>query len=206
MPVLVRNDVNLIACYEKADCQDDMNFMVAKIDSGIGSAFVLGSHTLKSANSVAGELGHVTVASEEIRPCICGKNNCLTKFIATEALERTYGKSYSELIQDVKQGVTEAIGLIESICEYLAPVLANQIILLDLDRIILCGCTIENFASIISPCLDKKIRRLLSYWVSFKGLKVLTDVDMARVGTDFWLDYFFSTEGSGLEIQSRTRI
>lgn len=128
LPVFVRNDVNLPACYEKAYCQDDMNFMVAKIDIGIGSSFVLGSRALKSANSVAGELGHVTIYSDEVRPCICGKDNCLTKFISTEGLEQTYGRPYSELVRDVKAGVTEAIGLVEQICDYLAPVLANQII------------------------------------------------------------------------------
>ena len=61
IPVLIRNDVNLIAAYEKIVCKEDMNFMVSNLYIGIGSAFVLGSRSLKSSNNVAGELGHVTV-------------------------------------------------------------------------------------------------------------------------------------------------
>lgn len=194
IPVLVRNDVNLIACYEKARHKGDMNFMVAKIDVGIGSAFVLDSRVLGSTNSVTGELGHISVASAETRPCICGKNNCLTKFISTEALEMTYGKSYTELIYDVERREPQAVSLIENVCSYLAPLLANIIILLDLDRVILCGCTVDNFTSIIAPCLDKKIRERLSYWVSFKGLEIHGPAAMAAVSSGFWLDYFFSSE------------
>lgn len=194
IPVLVRNDVNLTACYEKSRHKLDMNFMVAKIDVGIGSAFVLDSRVLGSTNSVAGELGHVTVSSPETRPCVCGKTNCLTKFISTEALEMTYGKTYDQLILDVERREPGAVALIESVCAYLAPVLANIIILLDLDRVILCGCTVDHFTSIVAPCLDKKIREQLSYWVSFKGLEIHGPATMAAIGSVFWLDYFFSME------------
>lgn len=194
VPVLVRNDVNLVACYEKVEHKGDMNFMVAKIDVGIGSAFVLNSMVLGSTNSVAGELGHISVASEETRPCVCGKNNCLTKFISIEALETTYGKPYEELVHDVELRKPGAVELIESICTYLAPILANIIILLDLDRVILCGCTVDHFASVIAPCLDKKIRERLSYWVSFKGLEIHGPAAMAAIGARFWLDYFFASD------------
>ena len=195
VPVLVRNDVNLIAAYEKTVCKEDMNFMVAKIDIGIGSSIVVGSRVLKSTNNVAGELGHVSVSSEEVRPCSCGKSNCLTKFISRDALEQSYGKSYEDLVLDVRQGEPRAIAQVENICTYLAPMLANVITLLDLDRVILCGCTVENFTDIIYPLLEQKIRERLSYWLAFKGLKVHSDINIVQISTQFWLDYFFSTEG-----------
>ena len=72
--------------------------------------------------------------------------------------------------------------------------LANTIILLDLDRIILCGCTVDHFESIIYPCLDRKIRKLLSYWVSFKRLEIHTNIRIAQIGTQFLLDYIFAGE------------
>ena len=195
VPVLVRNDVNMAAYYEKAEYPSDVNFMIAKIDVGIGSAFVLGGRVLESTNNVAGELGHVTAMTQtEDRPCVCGKSNCLTKFISLEALEADYGKPYGELVRDVNRKVPEAVALIEDVCTYLAPILANAIILLDLDRIILCGCTVEHFQSIIYPCLDRKIRRLLSYWVSFKRLEIRTGSRITDISSRFLLDYYFSTE------------
>lgn len=194
VPVLIRNDVNLVASYEKIVCKEDMNFMVAKLDIGIGSAFVLGSRNLKSSNNVAGELGHVTVESNEVRPCICGKNNCLTKFICREALVKRYGKPYEDLVQDAKSGEPEAVELAEMICGYLTPILANIINILDLDRVILCGGTMDAFAEILYPRLVEKIKGRLSYWSAFKGLKLHKDIDIVAISTKFWLDYFFSTE------------
>lgn len=193
VPVLVRNDVNLIACYEKTQHQGDMNFMVVKLDAGIGASFVLGSRVLRTANNAVGELGHVTVVSGEERVCACGKTNCLTRFISCDALEKTYGKPYDRLVQDVREARTEAIQMVEKICDYLAPVLANVITLLDLDRVILCGCSADQFQDILYPCLDQRIRRLLSYWVSFKGLEIHRHTEMAGISTCFWLDTFFAS-------------
>ncbi len=193
-PVMVCNDVNLIAYYEKARHQGEMNFMVAKLDAGIGASFVLGSRVLRTANNAVGELGHVTVACEEERPCICGKSNCLTQFISQEALEETYGQPYEILVEDAKKGKTEAISQIEKLCEYLALVLANVITLLDLERVILCGSTIDDFKEILLPCLDKRIRRLLSYWLSFKGVEIHDHAGIAEISACFWMDMFFSSD------------
>lgn len=194
VPVLVRNDANLIASYEKCVNKGSTNFMVAKLDHGIGSAFVLGSMCLKGSNNIAGELGHVTVASEEERACFCGKSNCLTTFISRRALEKSYGNSYEQLAQDAREGKEEAIALIRRLCDYLAPILANMIGILDLDHVVLCGCTVENFLEIIRPHLETKIKERLSCWTAFKGLKVHTGIHIVAISTQFWTDYFFSTE------------
>lgn len=194
-PVLLRNDVNMISCYEKSRYQADENFMVAKLDVGIGSSFVLGGRVLRSTNNAAGELGHVTVfSSGEERPCVCGKSDCLTKFISQEALEFEYGKPYGELVEAVNRKEPEAIRLIERMCGYLAPILANAIILLDLDTIVLCGCSVDCFKSVLYPCLDKSVRKLLSYWVSFKRLEIHSNIKITEIGTQFLLDYYFNNE------------
>lgn len=194
IPVLVRNDVNLIAAYEKTEYPKDMNFMVVKLDVGIGSAVSLCGKVLKSTNNVAGELGHVTVVSQEKRACSCGKQNCLTKFISREALEKEYGDSYEQLVEDVRKKIPAASAQVEKICEYLEPVLANAITLLDLDHIILCGCSVEHFLDLLYPILEKQLKGDLSYWLAFKGIKIHSDVSMVQISSKFWLDFFFSTK------------
>ena len=201
IPVIVRNDVNFIAAYERQNYPEDVSFMIVKLDVGIGSSFVLNSSSLKTSSKVSGELGHVSIAHPETRACICGKNNCLTKFISIEALEREYGASYNRIIEDVKNGEERAIELIEQMCDYLAPVLANVINLLDIDRIILCGCTTENFSHIIYPALENKIKERLSYWVSFKGLEIHKDTDMIKAGCQVWMEHFFTSEDASLIIE-----
>lgn len=201
LPIIVRNDVNFIAAYERQHYPEDVSFMIVKLDIGIGSSFVLNSGSLKTTSKVAGELGHFSIDSPEERQCVCGKKNCLTKFISIEALEQTYGASYDVIVEDVKNGKAEAIALIEQMCENLAPVLANVINLLDLDRVILCGCSTENFSHIIYPSLEKKIKERLSYWVSFKGLEVHKDTDMIKAGCQVWMEHFFTNEDSTLIVE-----
>ena len=200
MPVIVRNDVNFIAAYERQNYPEDVSFMIVKLDIGIGSSFVLNSNSLKTTSKVSGELGHVSIAHPDTRPCMCGKNNCLTKFISVEALEKEYGASYEKIVE-VKNGEERAIHLIEQLCDYLAPVLANVINLLDLDRVILCGCTTENFSHIIYPALEKKIKERLSYWVSFKGLEIHRDTDMIKAGCQVWMEHFFTSEDTALVVE-----
>ncbi len=201
MPVIVRNDVNFIAAYERKHYSEDVSFMIVKLDIGIGSSFVLNSNSLKTTSKVSGELGHVSIAHPDTRPCMCGKNNCLTKFISVEALEKEYGASYKKIVEDVKNGEERAIRLIEQLCDYLAPVLANVINLLDLDRVILCGCTTENFSHIIYPALEEKIKERLSYWVSFKGLEIHRDTDMIKAGCQVWMEHFFTSEDTALVVE-----
>lgn len=201
MPIIVRNDVNFIAAYERQHYPKDMSYMIVKLDIGIGSSFVLNSSSLKTSSKVAGELGHVSIAHPDTRPCICGKTNCLTKFISIEALEKEYGASYDTIVEDVKKGEERAIHLIEQMCEYLAPVLANVINLLDIDRIILCGCNIENFGHIIYPLLESKIKERLSYWVSFKGLEIHRENDMIKAGCQVWMEYFFTSEDTAFIVE-----
>ena len=201
IPVIVRNDVNFIAAYERQNYPEDVSFIIVKLDIGIGSSFVLNSSSLKTTSKVAGELGHVTIPHSDTRPCICGKNNCLTKFISIEALEKEYGASYDKIVEDVKKGEEKAIHLIEQLCDYLAPVLANVINLLDIDRVILCGCTTENFAHIIYPALEEKIKERLSYWVSFKGIEIHRDTDMIKAGCQVWMEHFFTSEDTALVIE-----
>lgn len=201
IPVIVRNDVNFIAAYERLLYPEDMTFMIVKLDIGIGSSFVLDSVRLKSSSKVAGELGHVSIEHPDNRPCICGKTNCLTKFISVEALEKEYGASYDTIVEDVKKGEQKAIRLIEQMCDYLAPVLANVINLLDIDRIILCGCSTENFSHILYPALEEKIKKRLSYWVSFKGVEIHRETDMIKAGCQVWMEHFFSSEDTSLLVE-----
>ena len=201
MPVIVRNDVNFIAAYERQHYPEDVSFMIVKLDIGIGSSFVLNSNSLKTTSKVSGELGHVSIEHSDTRPCICGKNNCLTKFISIEALEKEYGASYDTIVEDVKRGEERAVRLIEQMCDYLAPVLANVINLLDLDRVILCGCSTDNFSHIIYPALEEKIKERLSYWVSFKGLEIHHDTDMIKAGCQVWMEYFFTSEDTSFVLE-----
>ncbi len=199
IPVLVCNDVSMIAYYEKSKVKDEMNSMIVKLDSGIGSSFILEQKILKSKNSVAGELGHYTVESKgEKVKCVCGKHNCLTQFISKTAIVKRYGKEYDELKKDIDNQEARAIEFIEELCEMLGRVLANIITLLDLERVVLTGEIIEDFEHIIYARLNTIIRENISYWVSFKKLDLHKNISPTVSASKYILDYYFNENDTEL--------
>ena len=88
-PVLVDNDVNVMALGEKhagnAKCVDD--FLFVKIGTGIGCGIVVGGEVYRGASGSAGDIGHIRV--DDNGPlCQCGKAGCLEAFFGGAALAR----------------------------------------------------------------------------------------------------------------------
>ncbi|MDG4764883.1 ROK family transcriptional regulator [Solwaraspora sp. WMMD406] len=88
-PVLVDNDVNIMALGEKhagiAKAFDD--FLFVKIGVGIGAGIVVGGDVYRGANGCAGDIGHTAV--DEFGPqCLCGNVGCLEAYFGGAALTR----------------------------------------------------------------------------------------------------------------------
>lgn len=172
IPILVQNDVNLVAQALCLSGPNDQNSIVVKLDNGIGSAFVLNGKMLRSVNNVAGEMGHVTVhAPQENYLCPCGKRNCLTQYISIPSLERRYGKPVDQLYRDCCDGVPLACEMADGLVGYLAPLLANLVGLLDLDAVFFIGRTSLLFENRLFPAMEQEIRSRLSSWSGLKQIR-----------------------------------
>ena len=195
VPILVLNDVNIIAHYENSANKNNANFMVVKVDNGVGSALVLDNRVLYSSNRVSGEFGHITALkqNEEIQ-CFCGRKNCITQFISKGALKRRLKKSYAEIKHDVYSGVPGTRGIIEEIGSLIAPKLADFIVLLDLDRVILTGDVVEDFEDIIFPCIKSIIEKDISFWIPFNKLEVKKYDFFPKICSRYAIDFYFSAE------------
>ncbi|MDG4772304.1 ROK family transcriptional regulator [Solwaraspora sp. WMMD792] len=88
-PVLVDNDVNIMALGEKhagiARSFDD--FLFVKIGAGIGAGIVVGGDVYRGANGCAGDIGH-TAVDENGPQCLCGNVGCLEAYFGGAALTR----------------------------------------------------------------------------------------------------------------------
>ncbi|MFB9523952.1 ROK family transcriptional regulator [Streptomyces cremeus] len=88
-PVLVDNDVNLMAMGERhagvARSVDD--FLCVKIGTGIGCGIVVGGQVHRGATGSAGDIGHIQVEPDG-RPCACGNKGCLEAHFGGAALAR----------------------------------------------------------------------------------------------------------------------
>lgn len=77
VPVLVGNDVNLLALGEhRAQYPDEEHILVVKVGTGVGSGIIVARRLHVGAEGAAGDIGHIPVPGVEDR-CICGRTGCV---------------------------------------------------------------------------------------------------------------------------------
>jgi glucokinase len=69
------------------------------ISTGIGGGIVLDGHIYRGADSYAGEIGHLTVRPDGPQ-CLCGAFGCLERMCCGLWLEKDYGRTAKELLQN----------------------------------------------------------------------------------------------------------
>ncbi|WP_309069493.1 ROK family transcriptional regulator, partial [Microbacterium sp.] len=77
-PVLVDNDVNIMALGEHSRLDQDIDhFLFVKVATGIGAGIISGGLLQRGAQGIAGDIGHVRVGRGEGVLCPCGNEGCL---------------------------------------------------------------------------------------------------------------------------------
>ena len=78
VPVLVDNDVNVMAVGERNFAWPDVdNLIYVKVATGIGSGIISSGMLQRGADGVAGDIGHIRVHNGTGVPCHCGNTDCL---------------------------------------------------------------------------------------------------------------------------------
>ena len=78
IPVLVDNDVNVMALGERASCWPTVqNMIFLKVATGIGSGLISGGALQRGADGTAGDVGHIAVTRAAGVRCRCGNVGCL---------------------------------------------------------------------------------------------------------------------------------
>jgi glucokinase-like ROK family protein len=88
-PVLVDNDVNIMALGERHDglAKSVDDFLFVKIGTGIGCGIVVGGEVYRGVSGSAGDIGHIRV-DDDGPICMCGNTGCLEAFFGGAALAR----------------------------------------------------------------------------------------------------------------------
>ncbi|WP_066600732.1 ROK family transcriptional regulator [Cryobacterium arcticum] len=119
VPVLVDNDVNIMALGERAvrtDASDNMIFI--KAATGIGSGIIGGGKLQRGAQGAAGDIGHIAVSRAAGIACRCGNIGCLEAIAGAPAIAsaiRTKGveaDSTEDIVALVQAGNLTAIGAV----------------------------------------------------------------------------------------------
>jgi predicted NBD/HSP70 family sugar kinase len=78
VPVLVDNDVNIMALGERATSWPDAEHLIfLKVATGIGSGIISGGILQRGAEGTAGDIGHIPVSRGTGVVCRCGNTGCL---------------------------------------------------------------------------------------------------------------------------------
>jgi predicted NBD/HSP70 family sugar kinase len=90
VPVLVDNEVNLMALGEHSAAYADMDHLIlVKIATGIGAGMISNGRLHRGAVGAAGDLGHIRAHRASDTPCSCGNTGCLEAIAGGSAIAAT---------------------------------------------------------------------------------------------------------------------
>jgi predicted NBD/HSP70 family sugar kinase len=134
VPVLIDNDVNIMALGERRAVFPDVHDLVfVKVATGIGAGLISGGELQRGAQGTAGDLGHVRVARAEDVLCRCGNTGCLEAVAAGPALAAalteagTPASTPQDVVDLVRAGDVAAIQVVRQAGRDLGDVLATLV-------------------------------------------------------------------------------
>lgn len=156
-PVLVDNDVNLMALGEHATTYPDVEQMIfVKVATGIGAGIISGGRLHRGAQGAAGDLGHVAALHGGSTPCTCGNLGCLEAVASGPAVVRAlqergiHAGDTRGLIQLAKSGDLAAAAAVRDAGREIGHVLATCVSLLNPSVIAVGGLLAQAAESLLA--------------------------------------------------------
>ena len=166
VPVLVDNDVNIMALGERAShWSEHDNFFFVKVATGIGSGIISSGELQRGANGTAGDLGHVQLSRGEDVLCACGNHGCLEAMASGPAIAaslRQQGLDVSngaDVLRLVADGNLQAIQALRQAGRDIGDVLATVVNLLNPSVIVVGGSVGEAGEHLVAGIREVVYRR-----------------------------------------------
>ena len=190
----VANDATLAAwgVYETDLHRQGTNVLVVTLGTGIGGGLIINRELYQGSHGTAGEIGHIKIADTTAAPvCGCGAHGCLEAFAGTIGIKRRVLDAIrqfpaSELARQVQtekdfkievvfraaqKGCPAALKIWEDTGRYLGIGIANVILTLDVDTVVLTG-GISGAAEYFMPAL-KEVLQNQQIKTPFEQVKIL---------------------------------
>ena len=140
---------------------DMSSFIYLRLSGGVGGCVVSDFRLVGGAGGLAGELGHMTVGTND-SPCACGKRGCLETLASVPALCESAGVSdIAELRTAVLSGNTRAREALERAAQAVGYVLGSAALLINPRAIIVAGEIVDAFPSLRSDIAASMYAELL---------------------------------------------
>ncbi len=171
VPAIMDNDANVGALgesvYGAGQGADPLFYMT--LSTGIGGGITSKGKVWRGADSYGGEIGHISIRPDGPE-CLCGWHGCFERMCCGLWLERDYGRSAKELMQDPS--------FVEKYVVDLAMGLKIATMLLNPGRIVIGGGISKAGDALFMP-LRKELRRQITTWS-----RARIDVVPASLGDD----------------------
>jgi glucokinase len=146
VPVLVDNDVNIMALGERSAHLPDVDELVfIKVATGIGAGIVTGGRLQRGAQGTAGDLGHVRVSRADGVICRCGNEGCLEAIAAGPAIaarlrsEGLKARRTQDVVDLVRGGNVVALREVRQAGRDLGEVVATMVNLINPSVVVIGG-------------------------------------------------------------------
>ncbi|MFG1628792.1 ROK family protein [Kribbella sp. NPDC049227] len=139
-PVLVDNDVNIMALGEHAtEYADVEHLLFVKVATGIGAGVISGGRLHRGAQGAAGDIGHIQAPGRS-ELCRCGNTGCLEAVASAAAIaaQLDVGGSH-DIVGLVRAGNTAATAAVRQAGREIGSVLAAAVSLLNPSVIVIGG-------------------------------------------------------------------
>ncbi|MBO9577200.1 MAG: ROK family transcriptional regulator [Microbacteriaceae bacterium] len=162
LPIVVANDANVAALAEHGFGDADGDTLVVTIGHGVGAGLVLHGIAVYGSRFAAGEIGHVTVGTDQGPLCACGKHGCLETWLAVPRLTAALAAA---------AGDAERSAILTEAGARLGIALAPVVGALDLSEVVLAGPSELIDGPLIDAVADTLRERTLPDFHGHVGLR-----------------------------------
>jgi predicted NBD/HSP70 family sugar kinase len=174
-PVLIDNDVNIMALGEHATAYPDIEHLLfVKVATGIGAGVISGGRLHRGAQGAAGDIGHIQAPGHTER-CRCGNIGCLEAIASAAAIASQLGLQQTpsqQIVELVRAGNTAATQAVRQAGREIGTVLAACVSLLNPSVIVVGGSLSQAGDSLLAGIREAIYARSLP--LATTNLRVVT--------------------------------
>jgi predicted NBD/HSP70 family sugar kinase len=187
VPVLVDNDVNIMALGEHATEYPEVEHLLfVKVATGIGAGIISDGQILRGAQGAAGDLGHIAAPGGSDVPCRCGNTGCLEAVASGQAIVaslRAQGFEVAtsvDVVALVRAGNLVASQAVRQAGRELGGVLAACVSMLNPSMIVIGGVVAEAGEHLLAGIREVVYRRSLP--LATQHLRIVASQTKGRAG------------------------
>ncbi len=163
-PIFIENDANVAALAElrHLDASDSRHLLYVLVTTGIGCGIVIKEQLYRGKNKRAGEVGHMTIASEG-NLCRCGSKDCWELYASESAFVNAYRRQSNNKTSDaetilllVRSEDSTALAIWNDYLDKLAIGIRNLILIHD-PSVIVIGGRISMYEDILIEPLKSRL-------------------------------------------------